>query len=679
MAGNQLTDAIYDNYASLRYKLGAGVERSDLMQPTWFPKSERRRIQNYHVLDGLVKNYAAEFETNEERAATLHEFGEPGLVRDRYVAGIIGDEFRLIVEGGDTPPPDAPLLPEHPGDVPGDATEIETQIHAARLTRWEADAARVFEQWQAEWDAWPIREAWQQYLDRWSREESVRAKIFETESNHAVPLGDGVQTMGWSARTSRPKYSVRSPYEYFPLVDVTNDFPDVVHLAFEERSADDTEPAKLHRETWRIGPVLPAIEDGQMLYRNGDTYPVPSQVGPGTVLPHHRDPDLVPVTVEGDEYRVHRNGTEGAIFRPYPWNPDGSPYATYNSYGVWAIDGTKPREWDDLDDASAVWQVNEEGDQLRDFDLGIDYVPVIHVPCFPDTENHFGHSPLSGFAQVFDAMDDQNSDIRAASALAALPMIGNKKPAETTLGVPSSDGTETVVEPGGVINGDFTVLNTAVSLEPLLAVKHDLWDQLATVSQIGRAGLGLQSANNVAGITLRLSFTAYVQMVENLRLTREKYRLVAKFAMRQAQAAAARALRLDGPDAALKILPEILWEGVTPQVEARFGQFVPTDVEKLVEQVAALRNADAMSAEAGISKLAEIGFDVADPEEEIARIKALDSSGAADVAVLGPRYMADWLGVEFDGAGPGEPDLGVPTLPDLNLDGLPPPPEPDEA
>jgi hypothetical protein len=595
----------FDAYTALMHSAGLDPDHSPLVQPpSWTPKDARRRLHAYRILNSYKSN-SSRFNRlrlpNVERRK-MREYGDPSLVVDRIVGGILGKGATFTVEGSTQPPIDLPEIPARPHDVSGfEEGTVERRVAEVQNAVWEARAQEVVDAWADAHEVYPALAERQRWLDRWIQDEQVDAKLYEMEADGAVPLGDGVLVMGWSTEKQRPTLTVHEPDSYHPvLADANDDYPTKVHLAWEYEEDDQT---FLRRITYELGPILPEPdEDGLRV------------VDPGE-----------PLT------------------KRYPWqaaDEDESTMTCYLTDAVWNLNQSG-MDWPSLDMKDAEYAVNEDGELLDYFDIGVDFLPVIHVPNTPNTADHFGVSSLTNTAQLFDDLATLDTNIMKAAALAGSPTIGAAGVNVATL----------EVRAGTVINlppeGKLYPIDLSHALTALLGLLDQMLDRTSINTQVPAVVLGRVSGEDVpSGIALSLSFAPFEQLIAVLRLTRlVKYGLIPKFAQRFAQAFG------------------VLDEGPTPAVNIEFMTTVPTDVKATVEQVVSLLTAKGIPRAMALAVLRDAGFPVESIEDAVSQIQAEDAEGGKlyAEALSSDQAAADYLGV---------------TIPEATPETLPPPPPP---
>jgi hypothetical protein len=418
----------------------------------------------------------------------------------------------------------------------------------------------------------------QTFLRDWSKKARLGLKMIDAERD-AITLGDGVYRLGWSNRQGRVWLKKYNPGFYFPVLD---------------DEADEEWPTKIHL-AWEIPPD-------------------PLNPDPPGVLKIRR------ITYE----LVELDDAEPNI--RYPYAPD-KPSRTrcILSDGIWTVDGQFVTV-EDMSEAKVKWLKNDDGEVLRKFDLGIDFIPVIHLPNTVAEEEHFGRSSLAEILQVLDDLAAADTDLQSASATTGTPVIA-------VSGASSGDAI-TSYGPGSVFetgDGRMTMLDTSKSLDALLGYVKQLLNRLAVNSRVPEAALGRVNAAQVpSGIALALSFSPMEQMVREMRQVRdEKYPLMLKFVLRMSMVAG--------------VLPR----GALPDATVAFGSFLPTDRSALVSEVQALLTAYAISTRTAVLMLMNAGLPIDDAAHEVERIQKLLTLKAVQIAQATGSYKeaAKFLGI----------------------------------
>jgi hypothetical protein len=603
-----ISNLIYDTWAPLSYKSTVATSRAtSAMTPTWVGTANQRRLAALCVLRAYIDNIARLHiaaitsigqlppSTNPDLATIIQsaedprknhrEYGDPAVLVATAVDRLLGEDVAIVVPDAADEPPDAPEVSPEPEDPGPDAGPVERRLYEVTHARWETEANQTIDEWESEvadHDAAVERQRW--LREEWAGPEQFVAKLYEAEFD-AVGLGDGVYALGWSNTKRRPRVTVYDPGFYFPVLDdgADDDYPRRVHIAWEYEDFDGDRYVR--RITWSLGPI-----GGQV-----------DAVGEPVI-----DAEGLPLVLDGDIL-----DDDGNPSRVYPWHAgsdEPSNLTCYMTDAVWQLADVNAHNPDELDPGKAIYQVNEDGQVIRDLDLRIDFIPVVHVPNTPASKEHWGRSILLSVAQLLDDIQATDTDLSAAAATTGVPPIvlkGTKK----TGGVLS-------VRPGEVWetgeNGGLDVLDTSKSLVALSTHRKDLLDRLSVNSRVPAEILGRVQASQVpSGITLVIAFGPLRSLVRVMRLTRiEKYPLVLKFVQRLAQVGG--------------VLPA----GPVPRAEVAFGSFIPNDKTVLITDVRALFEGKIISRQTALEILVEAAVISVDITDEMSRVEAEDFAAA---------------------------------------------------
>lgn len=418
-------------------------------------------------------------------------------------------------------------------------------------------------------------------LEWWADKETLPMKIIEVERD-SCKLGDGVYVLGWSTKKKRPRLSKYDPGFYFPVLETRGqeDFPQRVHIAWEIENDDpgDTR-VRVHRITWELKEV--------------------------------------------DAYAL-------------PWNEEAADVACFMSEGTWTLSTGSDATVDNLVGEAVVWDKTEDGEDFRDINIGVDFIPVIHVPCTVAFEAHYGSAVIDKVLQILDDIADADTDLQVAAALAGFPPIAVSK---TRLDADKDDDTGVRVVTYGpgtafeVGDGTMTALDMSAGVTALIGYVNFLLERLETNARVPAGILGRIKPSEVpSGIALALSFGPLHNMIAEMRLVRrEKYRLLFRFATRFLWLNDE--LEADPPDA-------------EPMLQ--FGKFTQTDLSALVIQVTGLLNAGAISTPTALVMLIDGGVPIEDAARELAQIQAEDFEGAGKLldATDDPEVTRKYLGIE---------------------------------
>lgn len=530
-------EIIFDAWTSISYKRTMGNRAAggnSWMAPMWVG-DHARRLQAYKILQSYVDNASRYFldTTDENRIKTRREYGDANIIVESVMDSVIGDDWKLVIEGVAT----------------GDAR------------------ARDLQEW----------------LIQWSTDERFGQHLLEAEQD-AVSLGDGVYVVSWSNQKGRPRIQTFDPGFYFPVLNMDDaseqDYPTTVHIAWEEET-DDPAKIRVRRITWRLGEILPQLD---------------TATGEFVV-----DDNGVPLLTPGDS-----RGPDGQIFRQYSWNDEPVPLTCYMTDATWLLDKVK-RTIDDFSDGNAMFHMNEDGQIIRNLDLLIDFVPVVHLSNTVAVREHYGKSSLSTVLQVLDDLQGADTDLQATSAILGNPPIAVKGGQLAA----DADGKITTYGPGTVYNvdaaGGIEVLDTSNALKPLSQYVLDLLARLSVNSRVPESVLGRIKPSEVpSGIALALSFGPLEKMVRKMRISRsEKYPILLKFVLR------------------LALLGQAIPAGDIPAAALEFGSFLPSDKATTVQVVTQLRavSPPLISLETALQMLIEAGFPIDDAAAELQRIE----------------------------------------------------------
>lgn len=393
------------------------------------------------------------------------------------------------------------------------------------------------------------------WLTDWAQAERLTQKLLEGEE-HAIGDGDVVYTLGWDPAKGRPRLRVFDPGFYFPdtenkaRVDGWSDdeCPPAVHLAWEWR--DEQGRTWLRRHTWQLFPV--------------DTW-WPAYGGAAEWVCRYR----------GVDYDLADRINDATVYSPDVSRRASSRYLTTATEGL-----------------SDGW-----------VDLGIDFIPVVHVPNDPSTTRTFGRSILLKVAHLLDDLSATDTDLAAAAQAANPSMVfeGVGAPEETPVG-----------EPMGLPEGSTAgFMDTSKNLVALTGHVAGLLDRIAINSRLAQSLLGRVAPNDVpSGYALELGFAPAKNLLREMRTVRdEKYPLLLKFALRLATVH--RALRGDVPRAVIEL-----------------GSALPADLPAAIDAVKELLPVKAISTATAVRMLQTAGLPIDDAMAEVTAIRGEDFDGA---------------------------------------------------
>lgn len=573
MSVNQFNQFILDQFTFLSYK-ETFQTHGGAQEPEWVGK-HKRRLQAYRILDHYYRNSSREWLNTTEQSDKdeRREYGDPALIVNTVVSSIVGEGGLTVhVVGAENRPKPQQTQPAD-GSAPQPVDQVEgVEGNPIGLPRLEDQEGNTVEQGPVELTGPEIQ------LDKlrdWWAKERVPLKIIENERT-AAKLGDSVIVLGWSEKKQRPVMNLYDPGFYFPVYEAdgsdaegfTEEFPSRVHIAYEfEDDGYGAEPAKrkIRRITWELAPY-------------------------------------------DDERGLQ-----------VPWEDKPSPVTCWMSDGVWDTGFTDPAHYDDLDESKATWRV-------KDLDLEIDFIPVIHMPNFPAENDIWGISSISTVMQILDDLASTDTDLAKASRITGSPPLAFKG---------GMIGSQTILTygPGTAYTTENGVdmVDTSNSLKAL--IEHDklMLERLSVNARIPESMLGRIKPNEVpSGIALWLSFAPHSSMIKEMRLVREeKYNLMLKMVGRFYMA--------NGD------LDEL------HRAYVKFGSFLPADKKEVMDLVVAALNSSVkpISLATAIKMLQDAGIPIEDVQEELLRIQSMDFSGAGELAMATgiPQDARDYLGL----------------------------------
>lgn len=503
----------------------------------------------------------------------------------------------------------------------GDAQTIVNQIKTSLLGIDQSIVVGGDEKEQNSSDAKKQRDI----LYKWAKKENFFLKLMNAEGD-ASKLGDGVYVLGWDNSVARPRITVWDPGFYFPVLDptvVTDDYPEKVHIAYQYEDTDALDDSRIYvrRITWE----LVTLEDGQT--------------------------------------------------RTFPWLSEPTDKVCVMTDATWLIDDQKNTVEDfTMEKAQFATYVDPETGEEFPYDqieIGLDFIPVVHLPNTPPGAHHFGTSSLSPIVQVIDDLISTDTDLQASSATTGTPPIalaGSSAPKDEDGNI-TSYGPGTVLETG---DGTATMIDTSRSLDALLKYDSHLLERLSVNGRVPESLLGRVKPNEVpSGIALTLSFAPHSSMIQEMRMVRDvKYEILFKFVCRMIQA-----------------FGEGIEGDIFP-VALKFGSFLPADRKETVDLVVQLLSTDppAISLETAVRMLVESGFPIEDAAKEVQRIVENDFKSAEDLlAATGDstevrkRLRLPPLAGTEQPANPNAPAPGLPTPGVPDIANLPQPPQPPQG
>lgn len=566
----------------------------------WIGEEHRHRLSGYILLSSYLSNVSRHFlDTDDETDRNeRREYGDAALIRDQIVSAILGEEQAISVRDADQYDPELDGDPEQPeeGEEP-DQDDLDARTANAAF---RALAER------------------QEWLQEWAEKVHLELRLVDLESN-AVGLGDGVILLGWDERKKRPVPAIMDPGFYFPVIPDSIDsyeYPERVHFAWELPGEDFPDgKGRIRRITYELVTLQPLFDEDALMAAAGDD-----------VLE-----EIVFELPPNSRWETAEDGIRQVV-REYPWRPGETSTTTcFVTDATWILDDIKDTPTvDTFDESKASYALTDDGSGLmRDVDLEIDFLPIVHVPNTPPGGEHYGESSLARVLQILDDIQNADTDAQAASATTGSPITWSSSGGKMTGGDRGGDPllsrkAATVgtldIKPGAHwdlgSDGQAGSIDTSANLEATREYVKHLQERLAVNSRIPAVTLGTVKPSEVpSGFAMQLSFGPLSSMIRTMRLVRNvKYALLLQMVQRLAQA--------NGE----------LEPGETPRSEISLGSFLPTDQAGTLTMVREAYGAKLISLETAVTMLLEAGFPIDDVAEEIVRIQHRDYEAANALA-----------------------------------------------
>lgn len=627
-----------DTWTALSHKraLNKNISRGRAFKAPDWVGDHARRMAAYYVLNLYLRNAVREQLpiTDEFERLEHREYGDAKALRNAAHGALMGLDQSITVEHADDDLPDIPDEtapdPENeptspPEPAPDDRPKPDELTPEERTKRQEkrAEIERA--------------RARQEELEEWADRELFRREAFAVERD-AVGLGDGVYRFTASSEYERVCVERISPECYFPVLPLTDPsakrFPRKIHFAWEYELAD---VRYVHRITYHVRPI------GITYRENMDG----------------EEEEFYPADASYDEEL-------GRFTRSYPYQDEGekpSPYACYMTSASYPLEDAKGTVYD-LDARTAIYDRNDEGEQMRDLDLMIDFIPVVHVPNTVPEDEHYGDSIVMSVSQLLDDVQLADSDLAKTSEIVGTPPVA-------VAGAGTSDEGVTTYGPNQLFKlpkeGSISVVDVSNSMAPMMARVEALLDRLSANSRVQAALLGRVNPADVAsGLLLAFSFGPLGQLVGEMRLVREeKNPLLFKIVQR------------------LSIVHGWMKGPVLP-ANYEYGSFLPHDRQQVVRDVIEALKAKAISRRTAVRKLVEEGgFDnIDDVLDELSAIEHEDFEGASLLldALGDENAVAEYLGLPAPPPRPEPPPTPpIPGVPAPGPEPTPPgPPQPTQ-
>lgn len=377
------------------------------------------------------------------------------------------------------------------------------------------------------------------WFTEWATKERLEQKLLTLEHD-AVQLGDGVAVLGWNTLKNRPVLRVYNPGFYFPAPTIDDDeYPSTVAIAYEWENTSGTKFVR--RYLWQL--------------------------------------------IDTRETTSFKYGSAGTFT------------CMYAAHDIRLDSLTAGRDVHDLTMGSVQYSLltDQDGESVEFVDMGVDFIPVVHVPNTPSTEEDFGESVLLYASQALADLQNSDTDLAMAAQQAAPPLVTDEDYGDLPGGPGAVWGTGTGTK----------YLDTSKNLTALQSHISGLKDRIAETTRVSKVLLGQVQPNEVpSGYALELGFHPSRNLLQSLRTVRsEKYPLILKFAYRLAQTAGATP------------------SGKTPHAWIELGAALPADKPTAIDQVKEMRSAKAMSTVTAVKTLQAAGFPIEDAQTEVALIK----------------------------------------------------------
>lgn len=570
----------------------------------WLNRRDRRRLSAYMVLSSYAQNAARHLYGSEDDAER-REYGDASLIIEQALSALMGESQDIVVPEAADFDPDA----ARDDAAPADDAEAANQSDAAQ----QAEAA----------DAYTMQDR----LREWWDQENVALTVLDGERK-AVTLGDCVYLVWWDPAKQRPRLSVIDPGFYFPVLPtglVGDKYPTRVHFLWSTPADEDpTEKETLTRVTYDLRPIAPVVPAVEFIGRT---------LTEAVLRP-------------GDRWEATGDGGR-RIVRDVPWSDEPVAETCYLTEATWELSalGSVEGGVDGLDMSKAIrFGTREDGaggmDILRDFDLGIDFLPVVHIPNTVPGEDHFGQALLSKAAQNLDDLQSADTDSQAAAATTGSPMIGMTTAHPTTV-VDKRSGQRVPeaisIAPGKVFqlspDGKLFTVDTSANLREMRAYVTDLWKRLTRNARLPEVALSgrPEGSGEVSGIALRLQYGPMEGLIRGMRLPRSaKYPVLLRFVQRMFMLAD----EYDGPTA-------------TFDADLVYGSFIPQDQAGAVTAAAEAYSKGVISLATAVTWLVNAGVPIEDAVAEVEAIESRDYKRAGELmdAINDPAAARALLGL----------------------------------
>jgi len=295
-----------------------------------------------------------------------------------------------------------------------------------------------------------------------------------------------------------------------------------------------------------------------------------------------------------------KDGSDTRIYKEdYYFNDAGICCCTA---GYYKLASTKPS----LDDLKLIeYKRNENGEELNNYSLGIDFMPVVYVPNILLPGEDFGISDLAPVVHLLEKLSDIGSDIiKNADLLGGATLIVEGKQPMSKKGDPEVYS----IGPGQIFwtGGDKVhVLDTSAMSDAGLKVLDMIEAKIFRNSRVTELAVGKLSGGEIpSGVALQMLQYPFLRTIYLKRLIRaDKYSKLMKYVTRF--------YRLFGAS-------DEYFEN--EEFECQFGNILPIDRQQLLDELISVVSAGIITTETAIDILHTItGWDI--PEDEFTRLQ----------------------------------------------------------
>lgn len=244
---------------------------------------------------------------------------------------------------------------------------------------------------------------------------------------------------------------------------------------------------------------------------------------------------------------------------------------------------------------------NERGEEVNFLDLGIDFIPIIHVPNILIGGEIFGVSDLKPVIQLLDEqINAQSSGATNAEYLGDATLLVEGEDTGKEPEIPHAGGIFFSGAPGNRIG----LLDTSPMNKAVLEWLDYLESKIFRNSGITEVAIGKVAGNEIpSGVALQILQHRFLRKIYQKRLIREaKYSKMTKFVMRFYRAFGNSDQKSDNEE-----------------FQIGFGNVLPIDRRELIEEITLAVNSGIMTKETAINLFRTMtGWEI--PEDEADRL-----------------------------------------------------------